>query len=124
MARGVPPAPPPRGRVRGSEVEEWLAWTRDADVRTRMRAVRALCPCHVRADHERVWARLLEMVADPEPRVRSQVFHTLIDGSPREREAEVVAAIESLRDDTDAGLRRRARQFLAQYRRTGRVNVG
>jgi hypothetical protein len=110
--------------VRGPEVEEWLAWTRSPAVRARMRAVRALCPCHVRADHDRVWARLIEMAQDPEPRVRSQVFHTLIDGSPREREVEVVATIESLRDDADPGLRRRARQFLAQYRRTGRVNVG
>jgi hypothetical protein len=55
--------------------------------------------------------------------VRSQVFHTLIDGSRREREPEVVASIESLRDDADPGLRRRGRQFRARYRRTARVNV-
>lgn len=69
--------------------------------------------------------RRREMPPAPPPRgrVRSQVFHTLIDGSRREREPEVVASIESLRDDADPGLRRRGRQFRARYRRTARVNV-
>jgi hypothetical protein len=47
----------------------------------------------------------------------------LADGSPREREAEVVAAVERFQQDPDKRLRRRARQLMAQYRRGGRINA-
>lgn len=123
MSRQRPPLLPPRSRLRREEVDAWLAHTRAADAETRRRAVRALCPCHVRADDPRIWERVLEMVGDADEGVRGSVFHALTDGSPRSREAEVVAAIEGLHDDPDARLRRRSRQFLAQYRRSGRVNV-
>jgi hypothetical protein len=33
---------------------------------------------------ERVWGRILEMVEDPSGKVRSNVFHHIVDGSPRE----------------------------------------
>jgi hypothetical protein len=115
---------PPRARLREHEVEEWLARTRASAPATRARAVQALCPCHVRGDAAAVWDRLLEMVADPDPRVRGNVFHALTDGSPRRCEAGVLAAAASLEHDPDPKLRRRVRRFLAQYRRTGRVNVG
>jgi hypothetical protein len=35
----------------------------------------------------------------------------------------VVAAIETLTQDADESLRRRARKVLAEYRRSGSVNV-
>ena len=85
--------------------------------------MQSLCPCHVKRNEPRVWDRILAMVDDPSARVRSNVFHLLADGSPREREAEVVAAIERLRSDPDEKLRRRVRKLLAHYRAGGRINV-
>ena len=114
---------PHGARLRRPEVEAWLAKTRSADPRTRRLAVRALCPCHVQADEADVWGRIFEMVDDPDARTRAAVFHALTDGSPRRLESRVVEAIEGLRDDADAKLRRGVRKLLAQYRRTGRVNV-
>ncbi len=95
--------------------------THDPDPRRRRRAVRELCPCGLCGNHEAAWARIFELVADPEAQVRRTVFHTLIDGAPRVRDAEVVAALESMRDDADRRLRRNVRKRLAIYRRTGRI---
>jgi HEAT repeat protein len=102
---------------------EPLELTRHPDPRVRRRALRELCPCDLKANRPAVWDRVIEMAGDPDARVRSAVLHSLCDGSPRERETEVVAALERLAGDADRGLRRRARQVLASYRRTGRVNV-
>jgi hypothetical protein len=77
----------------------------------------------VKRNEPRVWDRILALVDDPSPKVRTHVFHLLADGSPREREPEVVAAIERLQSDEDERLRRRARKLIAQYRRGGRINV-
>ena len=100
-----------------------LQLTRHADAHVRKQAVQQLCPCHLKADYEPVWDRLLEMVDDHDVKVRGHVLHALCDGSPRSREGQVVAALEAMRNDPDQGLRRRVRQTLAQYRRTGRVNI-
>ena len=70
-----------------------------------------------------MWDRVLALASDPSPRVRGHAFHLLADGSPRDREAEVVAAIERLTADPDAKLRRRARKLMARYRRGGSINV-
>jgi hypothetical protein len=70
-----------------------------------------------------VWNRILSLVNDPSSKVRSHVFHLLADGSPRERESDVVVAIERLGQDPDEKLRRRARKLLAHYRHGGRINV-
>ncbi|HZG67418.1 MAG TPA: HEAT repeat domain-containing protein [Herpetosiphonaceae bacterium] len=83
----------------------------------------ALCPCHVQADIEQVWDRLIAMVHDPEAKVRSSVLHALCDGSPRVRESEIVRAIESMYHDPDPKLRRHVRHVLASYRRTGKINI-
>ena len=45
------------------------------------------------------------------------------DGSPKEREGEVLAALARLAEDTDDSIRRRARKALAEHRRTGKLNV-
>jgi hypothetical protein len=63
--------------------------------------------CHVRADDDRVWARLLELAADPDPRVRGDVIHALTDSTPAARVPAVIQALESRHNDPDAGIRRR-----------------
>jgi hypothetical protein len=108
----------PRGDIDGL-----LELTADADAAVRAAALGALCPCHVKRNESRVWDRILARVDDPSPKVRSHVFHLLADGSPRERESEVVAAIERLQSDLDEKLRRRARKLMARYRRGERINA-
>jgi hypothetical protein len=110
--------------VRRSELGAWLERTRSPSAETRRVAVRALCPCHVRADRDAVWDRLIEMTGDGDRKVRSHVIHALTDGSPREREHDVIGALERMQLDPDPGLRRRSRKILAAYRRTGAWNVG
>src|ERR1700744_5716824 len=109
--------------VDADDVDTFLALTLDPDARVRKSAVRNMCPCHLKANHPRVWDRLLEMVGDADAKIRSHVLHTLCDGSPNERHAEIVAALERMHNDPDLKLRRRVRGVLAQYRRSGRVNV-
>ena len=46
------------------------------------------------------------------------------EGAAHHGLGEILAAIEALHDDPDPKLRRRVRTFFAQYRRTGRINVG
>ena len=116
--------PVPQGaRLLSHEVADWLERTGASDPSLRRSAVQALCPCHVQGDPAGVWDRIIAMVHDPDVSVRRSAFHALTDGSPRAREADVVAAIEHMRQDDDPRLRRSVRGFLAQYRRTGRVNV-
>jgi hypothetical protein len=80
-----------------------------------------LCTCHVRADDDRVWTRLLELVGDPDPRVRGDVIHAITDSTPAPRVPAVIQALESRHNDPDVGIRRRVRKTLAHYRRTGKV---
>ena len=110
-------------RTSKAEVDALLDETLSDDALVRSEALRKLCPCRVKRYDERVWDRVLEMVEDPSGKVRSHVFHLLGDGSPREREGDVIAAIEQLRSDPDERLRRRVRKLLAHYRRGGRINV-
>lgn len=110
-------------RLQPAAVEQFLALTQDTDAAIRCEAARALCPCHVQADIEQVWDRLIDMAHDPEAKVRSSVLHALCDGSPRVRESEIVRAIESMYHDPDRKLRRHVRHVLASYRRTGKINI-
>ena len=105
------------------EIEAALRLTHHPDPRVRRDAVHELCPCRLKANHQAVWDRLIAMAGDEDAKVRGQVLHTLADGSPRERERDVVATIEGMQDDPDLSLRRRVRKLLAQYRRTGKINV-
>lgn len=105
------------------EISGLLEATRDANPKVRKAAIVRLCPCHVRNNLPAVWDRLLELQADEDAGVRSAVLHNLCDGSPRQREAEVVAAVEQLSNDEDRKLRRRARNALANYRKTGVINT-
>ena len=110
-------------RVDSDEVDDLLQLTYDANPKVRAKAVRALCPCHVRADVERVWERFFEMVTDEDGHVRRTILHTLGDGSPRVLETPVVAALERMQNDPDPKLRRGVRKLLAHHRRTGHVNI-
>jgi hypothetical protein len=104
-------------------LEEVLERTRAPDPRIRRAAIHELCPCAVKRTLDDAWDRLFEMVGDPDASVRRMVLHTLCDGSPGAREAQVVAAVEGFAQDPDRSVHRIARKVLAQYRRTGRINV-
>lgn len=110
-------------RLNGDDIHALMEWTLDADPEIRASAVRKLCPCELRTNHEGVWDRILEMASDEDVDVRRQILHLLADGSPRSRLTEVVLAFEGLEQDPDPKLRRRARKVLAVYRRTGKINV-
>ena len=113
---------PPR-RVRRIEIDDMLTLTFDSEPKTRSHALRELCPCHVKANDERVWSRILEMAADPDVRVRRTVVHALADGSPRALEPQVIATLESMRADPDERLSKTVRRVLDHHRRTGHVNI-
>jgi vesicle coat complex subunit len=121
--RKIRQAPGREERLDRALIDELLAQTHDPNPASRCAAVQSLCPCHVQANITPVWNRLLALAHDPDVRVRATILHTLCDGSPREREAEVVRALETMYQDPDPKLRRRVRQILAQYRRTGAVNI-
>jgi hypothetical protein len=110
-------------QTRPDEIDTLLEQTTDSKPKLRAQAVQSLCPCHVKRNDSRVWDRVLKLVDDPALEVRRWVFHLLGDGSPREREAQVVAAFERFTRDPDKKLQRRARQVLAKYRQDGTINV-
>lgn len=110
-------------RTSKHQIDELLDLTRNDDAKARAAALRELCPCHVKFNDARVWDRTFEMAADPDAKVRGTVLHLLCDGSPRERNAEVVAIVERMQHDDNDKLRRTARKVMAQYRKTGQINV-
>jgi hypothetical protein len=110
-------------RTSRDEIDHLLHRASCTDAAERAEALRSLCPCHVKRNEPRVWDRILLMVNDSSPKVRSHAFHLLADGSPRERECDVVVAIERMQQDPDEKLRRRARKLMAHYRRGGRINA-
>ena len=110
-------------RLQPDQIDGLLTLTQHEDAKVRCKAAQALCPCHVQANHDKIWDRLIEMANDPDAHVRSTILHTLGDGSPRSREADVVQALEKMYHDPDVKIRKRVRGLLAQYRRTGKINV-
>jgi hypothetical protein len=110
-------------QVDADDIVEFLQLTLDADPHIRKLAVGKLCPCHLKANHARVWDRIIELTGDEDAKVRRHVLHTLCDGSPNDRHEDVVAVIERMHNDPDLKLRRRVRGVLAQYRRSGKINV-
>src|SRR5262245_60105192 len=67
-------------RTSRDEIDGLLERTSSADVAERVAALRSLCPCHVKRNEPRVWDRILTLVGDESPKVRSHVFHQLADG--------------------------------------------
>jgi hypothetical protein len=109
------------GRTTQEAIAQLLELSRSDESRTRQLACKNMCTCHVRADDNRVFTRLLELVGDPDPGVRGDVIHALTDSTPAARIPAVVQALESRHNDPDTGIRRRVRKTLAHYRRTGKI---
>jgi hypothetical protein len=113
--------PVPDGRAAQDVVDRLLDLSRSGESRTRQLACKNMCTCHIRADDNRVWARLLELAADPDPAVRGDVIHALTDSTPAVRIPAVIQALQSRYNDPDTAIRRRVRKTLAHYRRTGKI---
>jgi HEAT repeat protein len=113
--------PAAEGRTAKDAIDGLLELSRSEESRARQLACRNLCTCHVRADEDRVWTRLLELVRDPDPLVRGDVLHAITDSTPAARVPAVIQALESRHNDPDVGIRRQIRKILAHYRRTGKV---
>ena len=109
------------GRTTKDAIDGLLQLSRSEESRARQLARRNLCTCHVRADDDRVWTRLLQLVRDPDPRVRGDVIHAITDSTPAPRVPAVIQALESRHNDPDERIRRRVRKTLAHYRQTGKV---
>ena len=69
-------------RTAGDALDGLLELSGSEESRARQLACKNLCTCHVRADDDRVWTRLLELVEDPDPLVRRDVIHALTDSTP------------------------------------------
>jgi len=104
-------------------LQEFISLTFAEDPTERKKALRDLCPCHVKHDVKEFWDRILAMTDDPDPVVRYQVLHNLCDGSPKTREDDVIKALETMHNDSDPYIRRRVHQVLSNYRRTGKWNI-
>ena len=104
-------------------IQEHLRRTHDPDPNKRKKALRDLCPCHVRADIPELWERIFEMIKDEEGIVREQALHALGDGSPSRLEHKIIEAVETLHNDPHPGVKKKARRMLNAYRRTGKWNV-
>ncbi len=113
--------PAGESRTAKDAIDGLLVLSRSEQSRARQLACRNLCTCHVRADDDRVWTRLLELAGDPDPRVRGDVIHAITDSTPAPRVPAVIRALESRHNDPDPWIRRRVRKTLAYYRRTGKV---
>lgn len=109
--------------TRRADIADLIALSSSTIASERSGAVRAMCPCELRANVPGVWRRIFELAEDPDPKVRRWVLHNLCDGSPAEHRREVIDTLERLSHDSDDQVRRHARQVLAGYRRTGKVNV-
>ena len=55
-------------------ISEYLERTFDPDPLKRKRALKELCPCHVRQDIPEIWRRIFELLSDDSGIVRDQVY--------------------------------------------------
>ena len=104
-------------------VEEYIQRTHNPDPIKRKKALKDLCPCHVKADIPEVWERIFEMCEDEDGDVRDQALHSLGDGSPGHLEERIVAVIEDKYNDPHPNVKKKARRMLNSYRKTGKWNV-
>lgn len=107
--------------VDGDDIERLLALCDADDALGRQVAARNLCTCHVRSDDDRIWPQLLRLFEDDDARVRKTALHALTDSTPAARIPSVVAALERRYNDPDRTVRKRVRQTLNHYRRTGKI---
>lgn len=99
---------------------DYLERTYDPNPQRRKKALKDLCPCHVRADIPQLWERIFECLQDLDGAVRGQALHALGDGSPSHLEQRIV---EALYNDPHPDVKKKARKMLNSYRRTGKWNV-
>jgi hypothetical protein len=104
------------------EIAALIDQTFDPDPRMRKNALKEMCPCHIHANVPIIWERIIALVEDSDLSVRKVALHALGDGSPRQYEAQVIAAMEKLRNDPNVKLRKLVRKALARYRGTGKWN--
>ncbi|PRP75020.1 hypothetical protein PROFUN_07413 [Planoprotostelium fungivorum] len=126
-------APSPASSV----IQDFIEATRAVNPMDRKAALRELCPCHVLRNVPEFWDRIIDMANDPDARVRYQVLHNLCDGSPKDREEDVIETIERMHNDENKLIRRRVHQVngaiiiiqlkknqvLTHYRYTGKWNI-
>ncbi|OWF50925.1 hypothetical protein KP79_PYT07449 [Mizuhopecten yessoensis] len=55
-------------------IETIVDLTRHASPQVRQAALKEMCPCRVKKDHDEFWKRVLEMIDDEATNVRFQVF--------------------------------------------------
>ncbi len=82
-------------RVGKEQVAELLELAGSDNVEDRLTAAEFLCPCHVRTRIPVVWDALYRLMADADPRVRQQAWHTIEDGG-KPSDAESAATLERL----------------------------
>jgi HEAT repeat protein len=104
-------------------VSEYLERTYNSDPVKRKKALKELCPCHVRVDIPEVWERIFEMCQDEDGSVRDQALHSLGDGSPTHLEERIVAVLEDKYNDPHPSVKKKARKMLNAYRKNGKWNV-
>ncbi|VDI74834.1 uncharacterized protein [Mytilus edulis] len=104
-------------------IETIIELTKHSHPQVRQRALKEMCPCRVKKDHDDFWKRVLEMVDDEAVNVRQQVLHTLCDGSPAHLEFDVAEALDGFNRDSDSKIRRTAHKCLTTYNRTGKWNI-
>jgi hypothetical protein len=105
------------------DIDEILEYTRHEHPEVRLSALQQLCPCHVKNNVDEFWNRILEMVDDSEMGIKKQVLHNLCDGSPKERETDIIQAIKKLSREDDKEIRRICHKVLANYNKTGKWNI-
>ena len=102
---------------------DYIKRTYDPDPKKRRKALKDLCPCHVRTDIPELWERIFECLADEDGLVRDQALHALGDGSPTHFEERIVEAIEKMYNDPQPEVKKKARRMLNHYRKTGKWNI-
>jgi hypothetical protein len=106
-----------------AEVRDLLRLTHSPDPLTRRIAVKNLCPCHAGVSDD-VAERLFALTADPHHGVRIDVLHNLTDGLPSRYDERVRTAVEALRFDAHAKVRRYAEYLYERQERLSRVDAG
>ena len=101
-------------RLRGNEIEYYLALAYSEDPDERVIAMDNLCPCHVRKRIDKVWVALFRGLVDSDLRVRRAAWHTLEDGgNPDDPRLEPL--LEKIaKEETDPRLRQNALNLIAE----------
>ena len=105
------------------DIDVLVDLTKHEDPTIRQKALREMCPCHVKVDIPDFWSRIFEMTKDPSDNVRLQVLHNMCDGSPPHLESQVAEALDEFNRDSDSQIRRKAHKVLTAYRKKGKWNV-